>query len=66
MLNRIFATIIFVVLHILFYVIFKQFLTGTAFAMAVYGCTLVTFVILDAFLIKLKRGKQKHAKIDTE
>ena len=64
MFNRILATVLFIVLHVLYYLLFRSFLSGTSFVLAVYGCTLITFVILDGFLLKLKHNKRgvKHDK----
>ena len=68
MLNRIIAIVVFVLCHILYYLVFRSFLSGVPFALAVYGCTLVTFVILDVFLVRLKHSKRgsKHEFIDKE
>ena len=66
MLNRIIATVVCILLHVVFYVIFKNFLSGTAFVMTVYACTLITFVIIDGFLLKLRHKKRgvKHDEIN--
>lgn len=66
MLNRIIATAVFILLHVVFYVILKNFLSGTAFVLSVYACTLITFVIIDGFLLKLKHKKMggKHDEIN--
>lgn len=67
MLNRIIATVVFILLHVLFYVVLKNFLSGTTFVLSVYACTLITFVIIDGFLLKLKHKKRgsKHDEFNT-
>lgn len=59
MIKRLLATIVFVALHIGYYLLFSSFLTGTAMVLCVYGCTVLTFVIIDGYLIK---GVKKHGK----
>lgn len=68
MINRLIATLLFIVLHVAYYLLFKSFLTGTKFVLAVYACTLVTFVIMDGFLLKFRRKKRgsKHEYVDKE
>lgn len=58
--KRLLATLIFVALHIGYYLLFRSFLHGTVFAIAVYSCTVITFVLLDGWLLKRggKRGKE--------
>lgn len=57
--KRLLATLIFVALHIGYYLLFSSFLTGKAMVLTVYGATVLTFVILDGYLIK---GVKKHGK----
>lgn len=57
--KRVLATLLFVVLHICYYLLFRTFLHGTSFAVAVYFCTVVTFVILDGFLLKTRGGNRE-------
>lgn len=59
MIKRFFATLIFVALHIGYYLLFSSFLTGSVMVLSVYGCTVLTFVIIDGYLIK---GVKKHGK----
>lgn len=50
--KRILATLIFIALHVVYYLIFSLFLEGKIFALVVYGCTVITFVLIDGWLIK--------------
>lgn len=55
--KRFLATLLFVALHIIYYLVFSSFLTGKVMALTVYGCTVITFVILDGILMRGgKRG----------
>lgn len=58
--KRLLATLLFVALHICYYLLFRMFLHGSAFAIAVYSCTVITFVLLDGWLLKrgVKHGKE--------
>lgn len=53
--KRLLATLIFVITHIVYYLVFSQFLSGKSMAIAVYACTVITFVLLDGLLLA-KRG----------
>lgn len=57
MIKRLLATFIFVALHIAYYLLFSSFLSGKTMVLLVYGCTVLTFVILDGYLL---RGVKKH------
>lgn len=58
MTKRIFATLLFIALHSGFYLLFRDFLHGSAFSIALYGCTALTFVIIRSLFFK-NRGR-KH------
>lgn len=58
MTKRIFATLLFIALHSGFYLLFRGHLQGSAFALALYGCTVLSFVIIRTLFFK-NRGR-KH------
>lgn len=57
--KRVFATLVFFLTHIAYYLIFSQFLSGKWLAIMVYSFTVVTFVILDGFLMKVGGRREK-------
>lgn len=59
MFKRLLATLIFVALHIVYYLLFSSFLTGKVMVLLVYACTVLTFVVIDGYLLM---GRKKHDK----